>query len=87
MTQTATCQCSELVNAKDPNRERCLIECGTEISAKHVKCRPCAKGNHTGQPCERYVREPTYHFLSARTCADCGIDSALHPEGSDGRPN
>ena len=83
----ATCQCAELVNAKDPERERCLIECGAEIDRKSVKCRPCAKGNHTGRPCQRYVRETVYHFTSTRTCAECGIDSALHAEGSDGRPN
>lgn len=87
MSGTATCQCADLIDAKNPERERCLIVCGAEISPKYVKCRPCAKGNHTGQPCERYVRESTYHFTSTRTCATCGIDSALHAVGSDGSSN
>lgn len=83
----ATCECAELVNAKDPDRERCLIVCGATIPPKHVMCRPCALGNHTGRPCRRYVREGVFHFTSTRTCASCGFDSALHEEGSDGRPN
>ena len=74
----ATCECADLFNAAVPDRERCLIVCGAPVEGKNIKCRPCALGNHTGKPCARYVREPSWHFASNRTCAACGFDSALH---------
>lgn len=83
----ATCQCGQLSAPRlYAERGSCVILCDAPIQKKHVFCRACAKGNHTGQPCARYIRESTYHFTSTRTCANCGIDSALHEEGSDGRP-
>lgn len=81
-----SCECATLINAKEPNRERCLIVCGAEIPLKHVKCRPCAKGNHTGLPCSTPARETVFHLNNA-TCANCGIDLALHDNDSTGQPN
>ena len=80
----AECQCPELFNAKEPERERCLIVCGNLIHEKWVQCRPCAKGNHTGQPCRQFDPEPV--FMHMKTCAECGYESHLHNRGSDGRP-
>lgn len=65
--------------------DKCLIVCGTEIEPKMVLCRPCAKGNHTGQPCPQYVPEFLFHLV--KTCKDCGFDAALHKRGSDGSLN
>lgn len=45
---------------------------------RHVRCRPCAVGNHTGRRCPAYVRLPLAHL--DRSCATCGFDSAAHPE-------
>ena len=74
----ASCQCAE------PDRNRlivaekgqCLIVCGAEIEPKHVICRPCSLGNHTGVPCASYVRGAVWHL--DRNCARCGFDSAMH---------
>ena len=79
----AECQCPELVNAAEPERERCLIVCGNLIQKNYMKCRPCALGWHTGEPCEQFVPEPT--FMHVKTCAQCGYDSSLHHRRSDGR--
>jgi hypothetical protein len=85
--KAANCQCGQIAAPRlYAERGRCVILCDAPIARKHVFCRPCAKGNHTGLPCKRYVREGVYHFTSTRTCASCGIDSALHEEGSDGSP-
>lgn len=79
------CGCADLVNVAVPNRTRCLIVCGTEIDKKWVLCRPCALGNHTGEPCPQYEPEMFRHLV--KTCAGCGIDAALHERGSDGTYN
>lgn len=83
--KTGPCQCADLVNALEPDRERCLIVCGATVSGKNLKCRPCALGNHTGEPCRQNV--PDYPRNLVKTCAECGFDGWRHEVGSDGRPN
>lgn len=78
------CQCAAWPTPF-PERGQCLILCGNEIPKKHVICRPCAKGNHTGKPCRQYVPEHPRNLV--HTCKDCGYDSAIHEVGSDGRAN
>lgn len=85
--QVGECACA------DPGRNarivaefgQCVIVCGAEIEPKNILCRPCALGNHTGQPCEQYVRSPVHHLQ--KTCLECGFDAALHKRGSDGSLN
>lgn len=71
------CQCAEIPPAY-PEKGQCLIVCGAEINKKHVKCRPCAFGNHTGQPCRTPRRNSMFPF--DKTCDSCGFDLALHRE-------
>jgi len=81
------CECAS--SGRNPiivaDKGQCLIVCGAEIEKKHVLCRPCAIGNHTGKPCPQYVPEVLAHL--ARTCKRCGFDSAVHERGSDGSLN
>lgn len=79
------CQCADLVNAAEPERERCLIVCGAEIPPKNVKCRPCSMDNHSGQPCLDPRQD--WPFPTTRTCANCGFDLGAHSKQTDGSPN
>jgi len=53
------------------------MPCANKVEGKkYVICRPCAKGNHTGEPCREYNRGPIWHL--DRSCFECGFDSAAH---------
>ena len=78
----STCQCGKLINTRATNGH-CVIECGAEIEKNWVFCRPCAKGNHTGGPCQTYIREPLFPIV--KSCRSCGFDSAMHD--SSGAPS
>lgn len=69
------CQCATLPNA---TKGRCVIACGAEVHKDWVKCRPCAMGNHTGEPCRTPTRD--WPFPLIKTCAVCGFDLADHRE-------
>jgi hypothetical protein len=73
----ATCQCATWPQA---DHGRCLIVCGASVPKNYVKCHPCSKGNHTGQPCRSPRRESL--FPITKTCAGCGFDLAAHREES-----
>lgn len=74
MTQAAgRCECTDLVHSGGKKGE-----CGVEVAPKHVRCRPCTRGNHERRVCAAYKAIPVAAHLDRR-CAECGIDSALHP--------
>ena len=83
----ADCQCADV--DRNPVHVatfgKCLIVCGAEVEKKHVLCRPCALGNHTGEPCRQYRPDLLRHLV--KTCEDCGFDAASHERGSDGSLN
>lgn len=74
-----TCECSATDHAINGVKARGLdmLVCGAEIEPKHVRCRPCTKGNHARVVCPEYVPQPVAAHLDRR-CDRCGFDSAKH---------